>query len=336
MKELEVKNLPIDKVRANSWNPNQMDAKTMAKLKSDIQRRGFVQPILVRQTNDDEWEIIDGYHRWSVLHELGYKEVPAIVIDMDDTEAKLKTIQLNYMRGNAVPIRLANLIHDLNKTMTLEDLEAALPYEKAELKDSLDLLKLPTDIDKVVEERAEKERRAEPIFISATIYKDKEKSLHDFVEQALLESEATFAEIKIKIECPAGDHDLVLNAMQNLKKLDRGKDDLEGENAPIVTRFALFPEQLQIVDRALQHIIRTQGYMKNPRGMALEMMAADYLAGAASEGDEDEGLELSETVSVRSEQGDNRPEEESAAPSVREALAERTDSKRPRSKRTDD
>ncbi len=336
MKELEIKNLPIDKVRANSWNPNQMDAKTMAKLKSDIQRRGFVQPILVRQTNDDEWEIIDGYHRWSVLHELGYKEVPAIVIDMDDTEAKLKTIQLNYMRGNAVPIRLANLIHDLNKTMTLEDLEAALPYEKAELKDSLDLLKLPTDIDKVVEERAEKERRAEPIFISATIYKDKEKSLHDFVEQALLESEATFAEIKIKIECPAGDHDLVLNAMQNLKKLDRGKDDLEGENAPIVTRFALFPEQLQVVDRALQHIIRSQGYMKNPRGMALEMMAADYLAGATLEGDENEGLELSEAIPVRPEQGDNRPEEESAAPSVREALAEGTDSKRPGSKRADD
>ncbi len=280
MPELEIQSLPIDKVKANNWNPNKMDTKTMSKLKSDIKRKGVVQPILVRQTKENEWEIIDGFHRWSILQELGYREVPAIVLDMDDTEAKLKTIQLNYMRGSAVPIRLANLIHDLNRTMTLEDLEAALPYEKAELKDSLSLLKLPTDIDKVVEERAEKERKAEPIFISATIYKDKEKSLHDFVEQALLESEATFAEIKIKIECPAGDHDLVLNAMQNLKKLDRGKDDLVGENAPVVTRFALFPEQLQVIEKALQHIIRTQGYMKNPRGMALEMMAADYLAGA--------------------------------------------------------
>ncbi|MDI3548145.1 MAG: ParB family transcriptional regulator, chromosome partitioning protein [Halanaerobiales bacterium] len=289
MPELEVKKLPINKVKANAWNPNQMDAKTMAKLKADIQRKGVVQPILVRQTKKDEWEIIDGFHRWTILQELGYTEVPAIILDLDDTEAKLKTVQLNYMRGAAVPIRLANLIHDLNKTMTLEDLEAALPYEKAELKDSLALLKLPTDIDKVVEEQAEKERRAEPIFISATIYKDKEKSLHDFVEQAMLESEATFCEIKIKIECPAGDHDLVLNAMQNLVKLDRGRDDLASENAPIVTRFALFPEQLHVVDRALQHVIRTQGLMKNPRGQALELICADYLAGAAIEEGEEDG-----------------------------------------------
>lgn len=299
MAELEVKYLPISKVKANTWNPNKMNAKTMAKLKADIKRNGFVHPILVRKIKKDEWEIIDGFHRWTVLKELGYAEIPAIEADMDDTEAKLKTLQLNYMRGSAVPIRLANLIHDLNRTMTLEDLEAALPYEKAELKDSLALLKLPTDIDKVVEERAEKERQSEPIFISATIYKDKEKSLHDFVEQAMLESEATFCEIKIKIECPAGDHDLVINAMQNLAKLDRGRDDLVGENAPVVTRFVLFPEQLHIVDQALQHIIRTQGYMKNPRGMALEMMAADYLAGAALEDD------IDGQVSARIEQTDN-------------------------------
>lgn len=103
----------------------------------------------------------------------------------------------------------------------------------------------------------------------------------------MLESEATFCEIKIKIECSAGDHDLVLNAMQNLSKLDRGRDDLAGENAPVVTRFAVFPEQLHVIDQALQHVIRTQGLMKNPRGQALELICADYLAGAVEEGEED-------------------------------------------------
>ncbi len=279
----EVRLLPIDKIRPNDYNPNRIDEKNLAKLKADIQRKGKVPPIVVRPVGPEEWEIVDGYHRWLILKDLGHTRVPAVVWEIDETEAKLKTLQLNYLRGNAVPIRLANLIHDLNRTMTLEDLEAALPYEKAELKDSLALLKLPSDIDKLVEERAEKERRTEPIFISATIYKDKEKSLHDFVEQALLESEATFAEIKIKIECPAGDHDLVLHAMQNLAKLDRGRDDLTGENAPVVTRFALFPEQLHIVDQAIQHVIKTEGLTKNPRGRALELICADYLAGAEGE-----------------------------------------------------
>jgi ParB/RepB/Spo0J family partition protein len=278
---LEVQKIPIFRLVPNPWNPNEINPKIMTKLKNEIKRKGVVQPILVRPKGED-YEIVDGYHRWLILKELGYAEVPCIVKDLDDTEAKLKTLQLNYMRGSAVPIKLANLIHDLNRTMTLDDLEAALPYDKAELKDDLALLKLPTDIDRVIEEKAEKERKQEPIFISAVIYKDKVKSLYDFVEQAMLESEATFCEIKIKIECPAGDHDLVLNAMQNLAKLDRGKDDLKNENAPVVTRFALFPEQLHVVDKALQHIIRTQGLEKNPRGRALELMAADYLAGASN------------------------------------------------------
>jgi len=284
----EIIKLQIDKVKANTWNPNRVDIKTKAKLKADIQRKGCIQPIVVRGVAEEEWEIVDGFHRWTILQELGYKEVPAIIIDMDDTEARLKTLQLNYMRGAAVPIRLANLIHDLNRTMTLDDLEAALPYEQTEHKDSLSLLKLPADLDKAVEERAEKERKAEPIFITATIYKDKEKSLHDFIEQALLESEATFAEVKIKVECPADEFSLVVDAMQNLAKLDKGKGAIDAEEAPVVTRFALFPAQLQVIDQAIKSIVQAQGYTKNARGMALEMMAADYLAGAGMEGEDDD------------------------------------------------
>jgi ParB/RepB/Spo0J family partition protein len=327
--EIKVTRLPIDKVKANSWNPNKVDAKTMAKLKVDIQRKGCIQPIIVRATRPEEWEIVDGFHRWSILRELGYAEVPAIIADMDDTEAKLKTLQLNYMRGAAVPIRLANLIHDLNKTLTLEDLEAALPYEQAELKDSLTLLKLPADIDKAVEDRAQQERKAEPVFISAVIYKNKAKSLYDFVEQAMLESEATFCEIKIKIECPAGDHDLVLNAMQNLAKLDRGCDDLAGENAPVVTRFALFPEQLHVIDRALQYLTRSQELTKNPRGQALELICADYLAGAIEEGEED-GQEPAWT-----QQQDNRAAQEIDAPPVCQEMADRTNQPSTRRKHKD-
>lgn len=274
-----VREIAIDHIKPNPWNPNVVDEKIMAKLKADIKRKGFIPPVVVRQVGNNEYEIVDGEHRWTVCKELGYTTIPAQVVDMNDTEAKLKTVQLNYLRGNPVPIRMANLIHDLNRTMTLDDIEDALPYEKAELQDSLSLLKLPTDIDKQVETRAAKEREAEPIFISAVIYKDKKKGLYEFVEQAMLESEATFCEIKIKIECPAGDHDLVLDAVQNLAKLDQSRDDLKNEKAPVVVRFALFPEQLYVVDQALNFIIYTEGYEKNPRGMALEMLAAEFLSG---------------------------------------------------------
>ncbi|OPY64095.1 MAG: putative chromosome-partitioning protein ParB [Pelotomaculum sp. PtaU1.Bin065] len=277
---LITKILPIERVRPNNWNPNEVDKKTMAKLKADIKRKGFVPPIIVRKVGPDEWEIVDGEHRWEVCKELGHTTIPAVETDMDEQEAKLKTVQLNYLRGSPVPVRMAALVHDLNKHMTLDDIEAALPYDRLELEDNLALLKLPQDIDRQVEEKAERERKAEPIFISATIHKDKVRGLHEFVEQAMLASEATFCEIKIKIECPAGDHDLTLDAMRNLAKIDCSRaEELKDEKAPVIVRFALFPEQAYVLDQALQYIIYTQQYVKNPRGMALEMLAADFLSG---------------------------------------------------------
>lgn len=301
-KQDEIVYLPISGIRPNVWNPNEISEKNLQKLRRDIKRTGKVPPLIVRPVGPGEYEIIDGYHRWKELQELGYSHVPCVIWEVDETEAKLKTVQLNYLRGSPVPIRMANLIHDLNKTMTLEDLEAALPYDQPELKDSLALLKLPTDIEKVVEERAEKERESEPIFISAIIYKDKKRSLYDFIEQAMLASDATFCEIKVKIECPAGDHDLVLGTMRNIAKVDASREgDLENENAPIVVRFALFPEQARVIDMALQAVIKQEGLINNPRGMALEYICADYLAGA--------GVEVTGGEGEQEEQERHDPEE---------------------------
>jgi ParB/RepB/Spo0J family partition protein len=283
--------IPVDMVKPNPWNPNKLDKKKMGKIREDILQNGFIDPITVRRVFKstlpgreelDYYQIIDGEHRWTIMKELGAKEIPAAVVDLDDTQAKLKTIQLNYQRGVPIPVKLAEVLHDLNKTMTLDELELALPYEKHELRDNLDLLKLPAGLDRQVEAKAAKERKEEPIFISAVIHKDKKKSLYNFIEQAMLASEATFCEVKIKIECPAGNHDITVEAIQNLAKADLARQDLNGEEAPMIIRFATYPEQIHIIDQAIDHVITTEAMQdnKNPRGRALELICADYLAGA--------------------------------------------------------
>lgn len=280
--DLKVHLLPIEQVHPNPWNPNQVDPKMMRKLRRQIERNGFDDPIICRPHPElpGEWQIVDGFHRWTILKEMGATHIPATVGAYTDQQAKLKTINANYMRGNAVPIKLAALVHELNKELTLDDLEAALPFDRPELTDALELLKLPGDMDREAAANEEKERQAQPVFISATIYKDKKRGLYEFVEQAMLESEATFCEIRIKVECGEQDRDLVIEAMQNLQAVaDRGQ--LGGEDAPVVVRFALFPDQFQVVDQALTHIVDQLGEgAKNPRGRALELLAADYLAGA--------------------------------------------------------
>ena len=167
---LEIVSIDIDLIAPNDYNPNVVPEDTRAKLKAEIAARGMCEPILVRQRGDT-YEIVDGEHRWEVCKELGWQEMPCIITDYDDTEAKIKTLQLNYMRGSAVPIKLAYLIYDLNKEIKLEDLVKRLPYEEVQLEDSLELLKLPENLDKTLEAQALKEEEEMPTIISFVVYK---------------------------------------------------------------------------------------------------------------------------------------------------------------------
>ena len=105
--------------------------------------------------------------------------------DYDDKEAKIKTLQLNYMRGSAVPIKLAYLIHDLNKEIKLEDLAKRLPYEEPQLMDSLELLKLPEGLDKTIEAQALKEEEEMPSVISFVVYKRQLELIEKAINMAI-------------------------------------------------------------------------------------------------------------------------------------------------------
>ena len=168
---VEITSIKISLITPNNYNPNVVQTEILAKLKAEIAAKGMCEPILVRIRGDSGYEIIDGEHRWQVCKELGWQEIPCIIQDYDDKEAKIKTLQLNYMRGSAVPIKLAYLIHDLNKEVKLEDLAKRLPYEEVQLQDSLELLKLPEDLDKTIEAQALKEEEEMPTVISFVVYK---------------------------------------------------------------------------------------------------------------------------------------------------------------------
>lgn len=155
----------------------------MAKLRAEIAQKGLCEPIIVRQAGD-AYAIVDGEHRWRICRDLGWQEIPCIVKDYDDTEAKIKTVQLNYMRGQAVPVRLASLIHDLNKNMPLSDIARRLPYEEPHLLDSLELLKLPEDFGMAIERQAKTEEEQMPMVVSFVLSRKQVEVLEEAIETA--------------------------------------------------------------------------------------------------------------------------------------------------------
>jgi len=167
--QLEVVHLPVSELRPNPWNPNRMSLEMMHKLREYIRKEGLVEPLIVRRL-PDHCQILGGYHRWCICKdELGYTTVPCVVVDMDDRRAKILTVNLNEMSGDPVPHLLAELIHDLNRETSLEDLQTMLPYELPELKDSLELLKLPDGLAQMVAEQAEKEAKEAPTVLTFVV-----------------------------------------------------------------------------------------------------------------------------------------------------------------------
>jgi ParB/RepB/Spo0J family partition protein len=168
VEKLAIVEIGVEKLTPNSWNPNRMSEEMRSKLKVYIEREGFVEPIVVRP-QEEGYEILGGFHRWQIAKDLGYSTVPCVVVNLDDRRAKILSVNLNEMKGQSLPSLLASLVHDLSKELTLEDLETQLPYSVSELKDSLELLKIPDGLEAFLEEEAAKLERERPTILSFVV-----------------------------------------------------------------------------------------------------------------------------------------------------------------------
>jgi ParB family chromosome partitioning protein len=116
-----------------------MEPQKRDKLRREIQTRGFLAPILVRP-HHGRYQVVDGEHRFNIAAELGLPAVPCVVAQLDDTEARIKTLQLNGLRGENDPDRLAELIAELSRTMDHDSLAALLPWSRDEFEQQLALI----------------------------------------------------------------------------------------------------------------------------------------------------------------------------------------------------
>jgi ParB/RepB/Spo0J family partition protein len=163
--------IPREHIRPNDWNANAFDAANYPKLVASIRSDGFFEPVKLMPDPEHpgDYLLVDGYHRWRAAGDLGIEELPCEVWDISPEEAKVRGLQLNYLRGQPVPARVAGLIHDLNATFALEDLAGMLPWSTSQLKDSLELLKLPADLQGKLEEQAARDTAEAPIPVTVTL-----------------------------------------------------------------------------------------------------------------------------------------------------------------------
>jgi ParB/RepB/Spo0J family partition protein len=157
--------IPRHLIRDNPWNVNAFDAETYPKLVESIRQHGIMETLKLAPDPEQpgQFVLIDGYHRWKAAGELGIEEVPCEVWEISVEEAKIRGLQLNYLRGQPVPRRLAELLHDLHRTFAVEDLARMLPWSPSQLRDSLELLKLPADLREVLDAQVARSAAVAPV-----------------------------------------------------------------------------------------------------------------------------------------------------------------------------
>ena len=169
MKPLTITELDVDLLDPNPWNPNRMTPSMKKKLRLNLKRDGFVNPLTVRPL-DGRYQIINGEHRWTVAKEIGHRTVPCVVLEgLSDRRARILTVNLNELGGDPVPSLLAKLLHELEEESPLSELAAVLPYDEAEIQDTLALLKMPEGLEQLIEEEAAKEEAAAPELFSFVV-----------------------------------------------------------------------------------------------------------------------------------------------------------------------
>ena len=97
---LSVKLVGIDKVKANTYNPNKVASQEMRALETSIKTFGVTLPIVVSYNQDEDiYTIIDGFHRYSTLGKLGAKNIPVVVLDLSLADRYSATVLHNEARG---------------------------------------------------------------------------------------------------------------------------------------------------------------------------------------------------------------------------------------------
>lgn len=115
--------VPIEKVRANNYNPNKVAPPEMRLLEISIWEDGYTMPcVCYYNKEDDMYEIVDGFHRYTILktsqriHEREKGMLPIVVINKDISNRMASTIRHNRARGMHNIDLMCEIVSELTKS----------------------------------------------------------------------------------------------------------------------------------------------------------------------------------------------------------------------------
>ena len=154
--ETQKNQIPIIDLIPNKYQPRKIfDEKNLEDLTNSIKKRGIIQPIIVRKSNDNKlkFEIIAGERRWLAAKKVGLNEVPVVITEADDLKSLEIAIVENVQRHDLNPLEEAQgykkLIDEFGYDQ--EKVSQFIGKSRSHITNSLRLLTLPKEVIQLIE-----------------------------------------------------------------------------------------------------------------------------------------------------------------------------------------
>jgi len=151
-----INEVEMDKIEINPWQPrSEFDQESLNELAASIREIGLIQPVTVRKTTQDTYQIIAGERRLKAARIAGLKRIPAYIRLAEDEGMLEMALVENIQREDLNAIEIAfsynRLIEECK--ITQENLSERVGKKRSTIANYLRLLKLPAIIQKGIRDK---------------------------------------------------------------------------------------------------------------------------------------------------------------------------------------
>lgn len=144
-----LRDIPLSLIKPNQFQPRkEFDEESLSSLVDSIKAVGVLQPVLIRETGEGEFELIAGERRCRAARRAGLQSVPALVQTIDDLASLERALVENLHREDLNPLDEAaayqQLVDDFH--MTHDQVAQRVGKSRTAVSNALRLFQLPTAI----------------------------------------------------------------------------------------------------------------------------------------------------------------------------------------------
>jgi ParB family chromosome partitioning protein len=138
--------VPIDQIDPNPNQPRQVMG-DLSELMASIAEKGIVEPIIARQRGT-RFQIVAGERRYQAAIQVGLREIPIVIREVDDNEIIEIALVENLQRKDLTAFEEAEALHSLANrcSYTHEDMARRLGKSRTSITESLSLNNMPEEV----------------------------------------------------------------------------------------------------------------------------------------------------------------------------------------------